>query len=100
VRPGKELVGAMVKGPGPGMLKRMVFVPTRALASWMAARSVQMPFPGAVSQTPFPSLASEPSPVEFTINEPAGMSVAVAVGVGVSVAVAVAVGVSVAVGVA
>ena len=42
--------------------------PARALASSMAARSVQMPFPGAVSQTPLPGLASGRSTLVFTVN--------------------------------
>ena len=42
--------------------------PASAFASWIAARSVQTPFPGAVSHTPFPTFASVASAVLLTLK--------------------------------
>jgi hypothetical protein len=42
--------------------------PARALVSWMAARSVQTPSPGAVSQMPLPGAASTTSNGLFTVK--------------------------------
>src|SRR4029079_7126484 len=42
--------------------------PDRELVSWMAARSVQVPFPGAVSQMPLPGFASATSSELFTVK--------------------------------
>ena len=60
-------------------------------ASWIAARKVQIPLPGPVSQVPSPGMSSAPSPVEFI----ASVATGVAVGVGVDDAVGVEVGVGV-----
>src|SRR5690349_19766042 len=46
----------------------MVLLPPSALASITAARSVQTPFPAAVSQTPFPGFASTASTTLLTLK--------------------------------
>src|SRR5689334_2936450 len=42
--------------------------PARALVSWIAARSVQVPFPLAVSQMPLPGFASATSSGLLTVK--------------------------------
>src|SRR5438876_4974131 len=96
--------GAMVCPPPGAMLKVIVFRPTRAFASWIAARSVHS-VGIEVAQEPLPGDASTPSPVELTtkvagggvwVGGPGvGVAVTVGVGVGVSVGEGVGVGVSV-----
>src|SRR6516165_9438277 len=64
VKAGSGEPGAIVCTPAPAMLKP-IEVPELASANPIAARSVQTPFPVAVSHTPgVPSQA--PSPVELT----------------------------------
>src|SRR5581483_7593312 len=48
----------------------------------MAARTVQIPLPAAVSQTPSPGFASVASMLEFTLMTMPGAGVGVGVGVG------------------
>ena len=63
---GSALAGVIVCNPPAPMLKVMASAPARALASWMAARSVQTA--PAVAQTPLPAVASAASPVLLTTN--------------------------------
>ena len=69
---GRALPGLMVCGPAPAMLKLIVSVPARALASSMAARNVHTA--PAVAHVPLPGFASTASPVESTMNVVAAVS--------------------------
>lgn len=62
---GSSVVGVITWTPAPGMLKVSVSGAEEALASSIAARSVQAPLPAL--HTPSPALASDPSPVELTV---------------------------------
>ena len=64
---GRADEGWMVRVPLPVMLK-LITPPFPELASWMAARRVQLPLPS--SQVPSEVSSSTPSPVESTVYSP------------------------------
>ena len=63
---GSELPVVIVWTPAPAIAKLIVSEPALALASWIAARRVQLPLESA--QIPLPGLASPVSPLELTVR--------------------------------
>jgi hypothetical protein len=66
VMSGSLLPRSMTFTPEPGISNAMVSAAALALASWMAARRVQLP--AAVAQTRSPGFASGPSPTWSTVK--------------------------------